>query len=166
MKLFKNNNAVSYLQELLEEDEKLGSFLHSYLKPLLHGGLRKILRGVKSKGFDSLEIIGFLSFLPLLSIGSIHGYFFHHGNRVIECQKDVLYRLKNNCWIRWRCVQLSIIKRFLKLSIGLNEEAAGSACGSKYLILDDTVLAKTGKALEFIGRVWDHVSHSYVLGFN
>lgn len=164
MKLFKNNNAVSYLQVFLENDEKLGDFLNSYLKMLLHGGLRKILGQVKSKGFDALEIISFLSFMPLLCIGSINGYYFHYGNQVIACRKDVLYRLKNNCDVRWRSIQASIAKRFLKL---LSKAAAEDkeVCKAKYLVLDDTVLAKTGKALEFIGRVWDHVSHGYVLGY-
>ena len=164
MKLFKNNIAVSYLQVFLENDEKLGDFLNAYLKPLLHGGLKRILARFKSKGFDALEIISFLSLMPLLCIGSIHGYYFHHGNKLIDCGKDVLYRLKNNCDVRWRSMQSSIAKRFLKLVNQAGEEDK-EVCKTKYLILDDTVLAKTGKALEFIGRVWDHVSHGYVLGF-
>jgi hypothetical protein len=36
---------------------------------------------------------------------------------------------------------------------------------SRYLIFDDTTLSKTGKRIEKIGKVWDHVTNSYVLGF-
>ncbi len=55
MKLFKNNNAVSYLQVFLENDKKSGDFLNSYLKMLLHGSLRKILGQI---GIDAEENAG------------------------------------------------------------------------------------------------------------
>jgi hypothetical protein len=41
----------------------------------------------------------------------------------------------------------------------------GDDTSSRYLIFDDTVLPKTGKSIEKIGKVWDHVTNRYVLGF-
>jgi hypothetical protein len=35
----------------------------------------------------------------------------------------------------------------------------------RYLIFDDSTIRKSGKKMEFIGRVWDHVTQKYVLGF-
>src|SRR5690554_547647 len=36
---------------------------------------------------------------------------------------------------------------------------------SRYLMFDDTILSKTGKRMEKIGKVWDHVTNSYMLEF-
>ncbi len=35
----------------------------------------------------------------------------------------------------------------------------------RYLVADDTDLPKTGKAMEFIGKIHSHVSHKNILGF-
>jgi hypothetical protein len=35
----------------------------------------------------------------------------------------------------------------------------------RYLIFDDTTVEKSGKKMEYLGRVWDHVKQRSVLGF-
>ena len=161
MNIFKDNQGIQHLQEFLEDEEKLGNFLAHYLKPLLHPGLHQMLKHVKSKGFNSFDIISFLSFLPLLAVGSLHGYYGRYGTDFIQCKKDVFYRFKNNSGVRWRSILYSICKRFMNLLKKRQFENASPT----YLIVDDTVLGKTGKAIEFLSRVWDHVSHGYVLGY-
>jgi len=81
----------------------------------------------------------------------------------ITAGKDVFYRLKNNSKICWRLILWHIAMRFIRIaeSNRLPEEVVKP----RYLIFDDTTLEKTGKKIERIGKVYDHVDHRYVLGF-
>jgi hypothetical protein len=47
----------------------------------------------------------------------------------------------------------------------LTERDNGNTNDVKCIILDDTVITKSGKFIEKVSRVWDHVFHGYVLGF-
>jgi hypothetical protein len=76
--------------------------------------------------------------------------------------KDVFYRLKNSPFICWRMLMWHLVYRFLKVT---SEDSDVDDTSSRYLIFDDTTLSKTGKRIEKIGKVWDHVTNSDVLGF-
>lgn len=54
--------------------------------------------------------------------------------------------------------------RFLKVT---SKDSDVDDTSSRYLISQDTILNlfKTGKRIEKIGKVWDHVTNTYVLGF-
>ena len=77
--------------------------------------------------------------------------------------KDVFYRLKNNEFICWRRILWHIVMRFIRIteSTTQTEDSDKPHC----LIFDDTTLEKSGKKIEGIGRVWDHVIKRSVLGF-
>lgn len=55
-----------------------------------------------------------------------------------------------------------LVHRFLTVT---SKDSDVDDTSSRYLIFDDTTLSKTGKRIEKIGKVWDHVTNSYVLGF-
>jgi hypothetical protein len=80
----------------------------------------------------------------------------------IKMGKDVFYRLKNKETIAWRMILWQICHRFLSVT---DQESSSSTGKTRYLIFDDSVLEKSGKRMEFIGRVWDHVKQRSVLGF-
>jgi len=84
---------------------------------------------------------------------------YEHG---ISIGKDVFYRLKNNENICWRQIQWHICLKFLKVTEANN---SSSEIKPRYLIFDDTTIEKSGKKMEFLGRVWDHVKQRSVLGF-
>jgi hypothetical protein len=77
--------------------------------------------------------------------------------------KDVFYRLKNNEQVCWRRILWHIGMKFIEIteSSSLGEELRKP----HYLIFDDTTVEKSGKKMEYLGRVWDHVKHGSVLGF-
>lgn len=82
----------------------------------------------------------------------------------ITIGKDVFYRLKNNEQVCWRRILWHIGMKFIRItesSGGLPEESKKA----HYLIFDDTTVEKSGKKMEFLGRVWDHVKQRSVLGF-
>ncbi|MEN6597922.1 MAG: hypothetical protein ABFC39_09255, partial [Proteiniphilum sp.] len=53
-----------------------------------------------------------------------------------------------------------LVHRFLKVT---SKDSDVDDTSSRYLIFDDTTLPKTGKRMEKIGKVWDHVTNRYVL---
>jgi len=81
----------------------------------------------------------------------------------ITIGKDVFYRLKNNENICWRRILWHIVMKFIQitLSTALPEESDKPHC----LIFDDTTIKKSGKKMEKLGRVWDHVEQRSLLGF-
>ena len=56
MKVFKDTHPLAYLQELAEDETQKNNFINQYLKPLLHGGLTRMLKRVKARGFDIVEV--------------------------------------------------------------------------------------------------------------
>ena len=68
-------------------------------------------------------------------------------------KKDALYRLKNNEKMPWRALLLAMSKQFQGLVNPTKEIADKSA-----FILDDTTHAKTGRRMENISWVFDHVA--------
>ena len=79
----------------------------------------------------------------------------------IEARKDTFYRLKNNPSISWRMVLWLFASKFRKTT----DEHCEKTDGVKCIIFDDTILKKSGRCIEKVSRVWDHVSERFVLGF-
>lgn len=156
---------VGYIQNIAENEEQKNDFVLQYLKPLLHSGLGKILKGVKSKGFSAMEIIQLLALLPFLGIMTIGSICSSPFAPMVSAKKDVFYRLKNNGYIPWRKLLYSIARRFLKLSV--KNDMATSTTGQKprCLIFDDSDLIKTGTSIEGVSKIWSHVRNGHVLGF-
>jgi hypothetical protein len=166
MKVFQDTQDVQYLQSIMEKDEQKVRFIHQYLKPLLHSGLSRILKDIKTKGFDVFSIIQFLACLPLMGLYTIGGIFPSEYAGFVLCKKDTFYRLKNNPNIPWRKLMLSIAKRFYTLSLKHSQEQSGDENQSPTcFIFDDTDLDKTGKKIEGVSKIWSHVHHRQILGF-
>jgi hypothetical protein len=90
------------------------------------------------------------------SLSSLSGY-------GIRIGKDVFYRMKNNETISWRRILFHICMKFIQIT-STNSILTESG-KPRYLIFDDTTVEKSGKKMEYIGRVWDHVKQRSVLGF-
>jgi len=80
----------------------------------------------------------------------------------IEARKDVFYRLKNNPGICWRMILWMFGLKFIKLTATQGENNSDTP---KCLILDDSDLPKTGRYIEKISRIFDHVSKRFILGY-
>lgn len=149
------------LSQLIQDKDSLSQDLVSYFRLF---GIRSILHRIgmnKSKGSSSYELI------ILLSIFRICGesiFTFHRNGFYGLCHfgKNCFYRLQNSPLMDWRRLLLSTARSFFAL---VRKSGAEPAEGPRMFILDDTTLEKTGKCMEFIGRVFDHTSHAYVLGY-
>ena len=160
-----NSKDVQYIKNIASIAEQRDQFVLQYLKPLLHNGLGIILRNVKSKGFASFNILGFLVLLPLLGVSTINGCYTGDLLTLMKVKKDTLYRFKNNGWIPWRKLLYRISRRFIKLSSEKKIEAKGIEKKPTCFIFDDTDIAKSGVLIEGISKIWSHKENRHILGF-
>lgn len=135
-------------------------YILSSLKCFSFSSLCKSLNPVKMKGYSFECVFSILISLPFVGIKNVNrltnSALYNH----IEAKKDVFYRLKNNTDICWRVILWLFAVKFRKLV----EKDTDLHKGHRCLIVDDSVLEKTGKYIEKVSRLWDHVSNSYVLG--
>lgn len=136
-------------------------FILSSLKCFSFSSLCSCISSVKLRGYSFESVLTILISLPFIGAASVHsmvnGVVKHH----IESGKDTFYRLKNNPGICWRLILWLFAAKFKKLA----ESGSSSSQHIRCMVFDDTVIAKTGKLIEKVSRVWDHVSNGYVLGF-
>ena len=119
-------------------------------------------RMIKFKGYSISEIFTVLVLFPFMAIATVNSYYLSRFKQLTDAQKDTFFRLKNNEYYSWRNLVYLFAKRFKKLT----ERHTGATVESpKCLIIDDTVITKRGKTIEFIGKVFDHVIRRQVLGF-
>ena len=116
----------------------------------------------KTRGYDFKMVLSILISMVVSSDKTVNSYLNSPTGEGSFMGKDVFYRLKNSPVICWRMLMWHLVHQFLKVT---SQESDVDDSSSRYLIFDDTTLPKTGKRMEKIGKVWNHVSNSYVLGF-
>jgi hypothetical protein len=117
---------------------------------------------MKSKGYSFKTVLTLLIWmvaLPAKTVSSSQKTLQATGQHL---GVDVFYRLKNKGTICWRMILWYIVMKFIKLTEANN---TSEEYKPRYLIFDDTTVEKSGKKIEFLGRVWDHVKQRSVLGF-
>lgn len=107
----------------------------------------------KQEGYSASEIITLMLVLPLMLLKSVNALYKSEFQKVTAMKKDSDYRLKNNEKMSWRSLLFAVAKQFQKLVNPEKEIASNSA-----FILDDTTEAKTGRRIEQISFVHDHVA--------
>jgi len=141
----------------LEPDYILGS-----LKCFSFSALCKCLGPLKQRGYSFESIFSCLISLPFLGLKSVNSFSGSVMSSHIEARKDVFYRLKNNPGICWRMILWMFSLKFIRRVSAQGENKVNSpSC----LIFDDSMLPKTGRYIEKISRMFDHVSKRYILGY-
>ena len=136
-------------------------FIASSLKCFSFSSLCKSISLIKLKGYSFEWVLTILLSMPFIDAASVHSMLNGCVKHQIQASKDTFYRLKNNPGISWRLVLWLFASKFKDLT---NNRLSNNG-GIKCLIFDDTLLAKTGKCIEKVSRVWNHVTQRYVLGF-
>lgn len=124
--------------------------------------LSRQLNSIKKRGYSGSSIITFLIYLPFLGVSTVAGLFKSGHASLSKSEKDAYYRLKNNPFINWRNILFSFNKRFKNITIECGDSDPKS---EKCLIADDTDTPKTGRKIEFIGKIFSHVLKRSILGF-
>ena len=107
----------------------------------------------KQAGYSTSEILTLMLMLPLMLLKSVHALYKSEFQKVTTMKQSCIYRLKNNEKMPWRALLLAMSKQFQRLVNPTNEVADKSA-----FILDDTTHAKTGRRIEQMTKVFDHVA--------
>lgn len=122
--------------------------------------LLAVYEHVKNKGIPVSSIILMLIMFRLRG-KSIHSMQNARVKGMEVCDDNTYYRLMNNSLMNWRKLLMSFVKQFITIVRDRGEDNQGTKC----FVLDDTDIEKTGKTIEFIGKIFNHVLHRSVLGF-
>jgi len=158
---YKDINKISELKNGFNHTWVEPDFISGSLKCFSFSRLCNTFSGVKVKGYTFEWIMTVLLSMRFIDTATVHsmlsGCVKHH----IKAGKDTFYRFKNNQGICWRTVLWLFMVKFRGLTINSISESPEIRC----LIFDDTLLEKTGKYIDKVSRVWDHVTQRSVLGF-
>jgi hypothetical protein len=119
---------------------------------------------IKQSGYSFKLVLSLLIMMTVMGKKTVNASLPDLREHGITAGKDVFYRLKNNAKICWRLILWHIAMRFIQITE--SERLPDEKVKPHYLIFDDTTLEKTGKKIEKIGKVHDHVgAQKSVLGF-
>lgn len=153
-------NNFSELQSILSDEEKTNEGVLHFHSQFNVTRLVQSLSAVKIKGYLVSTLIFVLCIYRLrgLTVWRMHKTM---ATRLFDMDENTLYRFMNNEWIDWRKLLMGFAKQFKSLARNHGSETQGMS----FFIIDDTDLEKTGKTFEFISRIFNHVKHTWHLGF-
>jgi hypothetical protein len=122
-----------------------------------------VFNDAKKEGYTFKQVLSLLISMVIMSCKTVNSSLPKLKEQGYTLGKDVFYRLKNNPAIGWRRLLWYISMKFIKLTESMSSEEDKKK--PHYLIFDDTTIEKTGRKMEFIGKVYDHVVHRTVLGY-
>ena len=136
-------------------------FIFREFKAVRFSRIGKSFNAFKLRGYSFESVFTILITLVVLGEATISSLTSSVWYKSYKAGKDVFYRLKNNPCICWRQILWSFAIRYRKVT----EKEASQGDGIKCLIFDDTDLTKTGRRMEHVGRIWNHVLNASILGF-
>jgi len=123
---------------------------------------------VKRCGILVSTISTALIILPFVGATSVLALFKSGLNKSDAGRKDAYYDVKNNPKINWRCLLSLTAKKFqdnVNPSHEAQVEVEKEVARIKATIFDDSPMEKTGKNIEGIGYIHDHVKNLHILGY-
>lgn len=113
----------------------------------------------KKDGYHASHLLFILTLLPLFKIPTVHSFCQKQWYHWCTAQKDAFYRFKQAS-SRWRSFMYKVI---ITISEMLNFEKY--PLQKRYLILDDSPMAKRGRKIENVSFIYDPNLRRSVLGF-
>jgi hypothetical protein len=159
----KATNKISDLEVLTSDSEKLISSLTDVMNKFKIRDHSVMFDFLKSKGFAISSLVSILIILPFYGIASV-AQLMRCGIKQLDIKgkKDAFYDVKNNEFIDWRKLLILHARRFKYLltnNINKNSDKITA------IIFDDTKIEKTGKKIEKVGLMHDHVTNTFVFGY-
>jgi len=151
---------LSELESVLCDNEKTDKGVLHFFTTFKIARFLTAFGSFKSKGFDVSVLL--LSLLVFRLRGESIGRMQKSGKNFLEKIDDnTFYRLMNNQWMDWRKLLIGFAKQFAAHVKAKGDLAPKTTC----FVLDDTDIEKTGKTIEFVGRIFNHVTKLYPLGY-
>ena len=156
---------LSELKMTFVRKHKKSEFITKFVEILKIGKHHSVFTSVKQKGISSLLLIKILIGFPFIDQKSVHCFIGSYWNQFAGFGKDAYYRLKNNSRINWRSFLTGVVKQVANT---LNEKGITTNINVSVVrafVFDDTTIAKTGYTIEGVSRIWNHVFHKSILGY-
>ena len=164
----KNTKEISQIQKVAEKSEEVSNSIFEVVGKFTIKERLKKIDPIKRSGALISTVIITLLILPFVGVSSVLGFIKSDANRSDVCGKDSLYDVKNNPRINWRNLLIFMAKRFnylLNVNNVVIPKSKKTISEIIALILDDSILEKSGKYIEGVGYVYNHCSNLHVLGF-
>ena len=162
MQQSKGINSLAETSKYCSDSTVLIKTFATVLKEFKLTYINSLFSKTKKRGFDAANIFETLFVLKFIDIKNVHQLVNSGYSLEIANKKDVFYDFMKNQNIDWRTILRLFSKQFFKI---IEEKGDNAAVDSpKCLIIDDTLLAKTGNKMEGLGKFYDHCSHTYSLG--
>jgi hypothetical protein len=159
----KDIQQFSEIEDKFTNVDSLGGTFNRLLKEFRLKAINNQLNLAKTKGLDGEKLFQVLFLLPFINILNIRSLYLSGFSKEVLGRKDAYYEFLNNPKINWRKIVTLFSKQFVKIADkkSLHDSEVQTP---KCLIVDDSILEKSGKKIEFIGKVFDHCTHTYQLG--
>jgi hypothetical protein len=144
---------------ILKDGQEVQSKLEKVMDLFFLKKQLSIFDDLKEKGHHISTLVYGLIIQPFYGFGNIYNMV--KANFAKE-NKDSYYAAKNNEQIDWRMFLMLFAKKFSRL---VNSRDTMKINGTTAIIGDDSTLRKTGKKIERVSMVHDHVTNTFVLGF-
>ena len=151
---------LSELASILCDDKKAASGVLEFSKQFKAAHLLQPFKNVKTKGYEINLLLKAMCIYRLIG-KSIWFMQKADNSGIFAGDENGLYRLMNNTKMNWRQLLMSFAKQFASITKIKGDKDNSTKC----FIIDDTTLSKTGKTIEGIGKVFNHVTHRSELGF-
>jgi hypothetical protein len=156
-----HNKDIKNLSELTStfcDHHNTADFMSNMLKVLKIGKLHSIFSGVKTKGISALSLIEILLCFPFMNVKTVEQFRYSPWQDIFSYGKDCYYRLLCHPKINWRGFLLGLVKQSLP-AFEQNHHR------HKAFVIDDSTIVKTGHHIEGVSKVWNHVLHKRILGY-
>ena len=160
----KGKKSLSEINKYCTKSNLLVKTYADILKEFNLNYINLLLSKSKSKGENAAKIFQILFVLQYFDLKNIRDFYQSKKSQCIDFKKDVLYDFMKNPKIDWRTIIYLFIKQLFKVIESKQTADKQEVKPATFFILDDTLIEKSGKKIEQIGKVFDHCSHSYSIG--
>ncbi len=150
-------------QKFIDSDNKTGLCLEDTLGFFDIQRIFGQFESVKQSGIRVTMIMTTLLIMLFYRNRNIHSYFTRQYGKQAEREgsKNPYYDLLGNENISWRTILYLYAKQYLRLSSRI-----AAYCGKiRALIFDDSPIEKSGKKIEAVSKMHDHVTGRYIFGY-
>ena len=153
----------SEFQKFIDNDNKTGLCLEESLKFFDIQRIFGQFESVKQRGIKVIFIMTSLLVMLFYRSRNIHSYFSRQFGKLADRNgsKNPYYDLLGNEYINWRSILYLFARRYLNFS-GRIAEYSGKIMA---LIFDDSPIEKSGKKIEAVSKMHDHVTGRYIFGY-
>ena len=154
---------LSEFQKFIDSDNKTGLCLEDSLKFFDIQRIFGQFESVKQGGIKVTCIMTSLLVMLFYRSRNIHSYFSRQFGKLADRNgsKNPYYDLLGNEYINWRSILYLFARRYLNLS----GRIAGYSGKIRALIFDDSPIEKSGKKIEAVSKMHDHVTGRFLLGY-